>query len=667
MKKLIIGVVVVIVVIVAALIVVPFFIPVDTYKGKVIALVKDETGRDLRIDGPISFSLLPSIALEANNVSFSNPPGASTPNMMQLKTLDVKLKLAPLLHGAIAVDEFKLVDPTIDLEVDKAGRPNWTFEAPAKPGAAPAPAAPAQPPPAAQPPATAQAPAASSGGELSSLSLGDVSIVNGQATYLDQRDGQKQVVSEVNMQLSLPSLAGPFNAKGSAVWNGEKVSLTLAMDNPGKLQTGGSSAVGITIASSPLNFDFKGNATGATLAKLTGITNVAVPSVRGLAKWVGSTFSAPGTGFGALSIKGNFDKEGSKIAFTDASLSLDQINATGALTLDTSGARPHLTGRLDADKLDVNPYLPPETPAGSAAPSAPAAAPGAAKPAPAPAASSGGNGWSDAPLDLSPLKAADVDFDVSANSILYRKIQIGKSALATHLKDGRFEADLSDMELYQGKGTGKVVADGSQATPAIAATFNLSGVAVQPLARDAANFERLTGTGAVTLDVTGRGASERAIIGALNGKGSFDLANGKIEGVNLIAFMKNVASSVGGGVGGSNETDFGSLTGTYTITNGILHNNDLKLTSPEIPMTGAGTVDLPQRQVDYKLTPSVAGLLAFPVNITGPWDDLSYRPDLTGMAKGLAQDPGKALDVLKNQGSNAGSGTGNLLKGLLGR
>jgi len=67
--------------------------------------------------------------------------------------------------------------------------------------------------------------------------------------------------------------------------------------------------------------------------------------------------------------------------------------------------------------------------------------------------------------------------------------------------------------------------------------------------------------------------------------------------------------------------------------------------------TGSGTVDLPLRQVDYRLTPSVAGIVAVPVIITGPWDDLSYRPDVSGMAKDLAKDPGKALDTLKGGGS----------------
>jgi AsmA protein len=662
-KKLLIGFAVVIVLVIAAAIAVPFFIPLDTYKAKIVALVKSETGRDLKIAGPVHFSLFPSVALQANDVSLSNPPGASSPNMVQLKTLDVELKLFPLLHGGLEISQFKLVQPVIALEVDKQGKASWVFTPPAATGATP--------------PATQQAapssPPAANGGEgtsFSALSLGDVSIVDGQASYLDQRTNEKKQLTGINMKLSLPSLDEPFTAKGDAVWDGEKATLTLQIDKPGTVQRGGSSPVAITFAAKPINFAFKGDATGAALSKLTGGIDLSIPSVRGLAKWAGVAFDAPGTGFGPMTLSGKIDKQGDKIGFSNAVITLDAIKATGALNVDTGGAKPVLSGRLDVDKLDVNPYLPPENKGASTSTASNSSVGGAsAGGAPAaPAASSAkSSGWSDAPIDLSPLKLANADFDLSANSILYRKIQIGKSALALHLKDGRFEADLSQIALYQGKGQGKLTADGSAATPAIAMDFNLSGVAIQPLAKDAADFDRLSGTGSVVIDVTGHGKSQREIVNSLGGKGSLNLANGKIQGVNLVAFVKNTAQALTSAIGGNNATDFGALTGTYTIANGILKNNDLKLSSPEVPMTGAGTVDLPQRTVNYRLTPNVAGVLAVPVDVVGPWDNLSYRPDLAGIAKGLAQDPGKALDLLKNGGSGAGSGASGLLKGLLGK
>ncbi|HXE03407.1 MAG TPA: AsmA family protein [Methyloceanibacter sp.] len=645
MKKLLIGIAVVIVLVIVAAIAIPFFIPVDTYKGQLIAQVKQATGRDLRIDGKMSFSLIPNIALEANDVSFSNPPGAAAKDMAKLGKLQVQLKFWPLLHKDIEVDRLVLVDPTIDLEVDKQGKPNWQFASSA---------APAQPPAA---PAGATAPSSGgTGGSLAQLRLDDVRLVNGHVTYVDQRTGDKKELTEIGMKLSLPGLDQPFSADGSAVWNKEKVSLNASFANLRAFMDGKSSGAALKVAAKPVSFDFKGNASGGVPLKLDGTVDLQVPSVRQLAAWAGSPLTAPGTGFGPLAISGKVAYAGPKITFSDANLSLDNIKAKGEIAVDTAGARPAIKGQLAVDKLDVNPYLPPENAAN------------------APAAPSGGGGgatganaksdWSDDPIDVSGLKAGDLEFQLSANAIQYRKIQVGKSALHLDLKGGRFEADLTELALYQGAGKGKVVLDGSGAVPAIDTSFNLNNVQMQPLLKDAAGTDRLGGAGAFDMAVTGKGKSQREIVSSLNGKGDLNLANGVIKGVNLVGMVKNIASALQGG--DAQETDFASLTATYTITNGVLRNNDLALKSAEVPMTGAGTVDLPHRTVDYKITPKLAGALAVPIIVKGPWDHLSYQPDLAGMVgdpSKLIQGGAKGVgDALKQQQP----GVDNLLKGFLG-
>ncbi len=643
MKKLLIAIAVVVVLVIAAALIIPFVIPTDTYKQQLIARVKDATGRDLRVDGKMSFSLFPVVGLEANNVSFSNPPGAASKDMAKLGKLQVALQVLPLLHRDIEIKRLVLVDPVIDLEIDKQGRPNWQFSA-----------ATAPPTPAKQPD---KAPPTTGGSSLSELRLDDVRLVNGRVTYLDQRSGEKQELSEIGMTLSLPSLDGPFAADGAATWRNEKMTLNASLAKPRAFMDGKMSAAALKLAAKPISFDFKGEGAGSTPLKLDGAVELQVPSVRGLASWAGTPLKLPGTGFGPLAISGKVNMAGSKIAFSDASLALDNMKAKGELALDSGGARPALKGRLDVDKLDANPYLPPETQA-KAAPSGSGAAGGAGGEA-------AKSGWSDEPLDLAPLKSADVDFALSAGGLQYRKIQVGKSVLALKLNNGRFEADLTELALYKGAGKGKVVLDGSGAVPGIEADFNLSGVQIQPLLHDAADLDRISGVGGFTTAVNGHGRSQREIIGALNGKGDLNLANGVIKGLNLVAMVKNVAASFQGAQRGADQTDFSALTGTYTITNGILRNNDLQLKSAEVPMTGAGIVDLPQRTVDYKVTPKIAGAIAVPVVIKGPWDNLSYQPDLAGMVG----DPSKLLqggtkglgDALKGQPK-----VDEVLKGLLG-
>lgn len=629
MKKLLIAVVVIVVLVIVAAVVAPFVVPVDTYKAKLIAAVKESTGRDLRIDGPVSFHLLPSIALSADQVSFSNARGGIAKNMAQLKSLEVRLQLLPLLSGTVAVDTFVLVDPVISLEVEKDGRPNWDFGT----GAAPVTPAPAE---------TAHAPAAAAGTgamtTLARLRIANLQIENGTVSYVDSRTGKRSELGAINMKVAMAGLDSPMSASGSVAWNKQTVNLDLSVGRPGAFEGGQPTSIKLKIASTPINFSFAGNGVGAPTLKLDGDADLNIPSVRSLAAWAGQPMPA-GNGFGLLAIKGKVAIAGPKYTFSNAAIVFDAIKGDGGIEFDNGGAKPYIKGSLQLGDLNLNPYI-------GASPS-PGAAPAATPSGGASGPNAGGEqGWSTTPIDTSGLKVADADFFLGANSIEYHNIKVGKSALIVHLKDARLTADLTQLTLYKGAGQGKVTIDGSGAVPAIQETFALKGVDMQPLLHDAANVNLLAGNGSLDMAVDGHGRSQRDIISSLAGKGSLHLDKGKLEGVNIIGIMKNAAKALSMGlVGSGNDTDFSTLSGTYTITNGVLKNNDLQLVSSELPMTGAGTIDLPQRQVNYRLTPKVAGALAVPVLITGPWDHLSYRPDIGAML----QQPGQLL----NQGGKS--------------
>jgi len=638
MKKLLIAILIIVALVVVAAVVTPFFVPVDAFKAKLIAAVKQSTGRDLRIDGPVSFHLLPNIELSADQVSFSNAPGGAAKNMAQLKSLEVRLQLLPLLSGTVAVDTFVLVDPVIALEVEKDGRPNWEFSTTTA-TTAPAPAA------------TAHAPAASGGGAMTTLArlrLANLAIENGTVSYVDTRSGKRWEADAINLKIAMAGLDSPMSASGSVAWNKQTVNVDLSVNRPAAFEGGQATPIKLKIASSPINFSFTGSGVGAPTLKLDGDADLNIPSLRSLAAWAGQPMPA-GNGFGLLAIKGKVAIAGAKYAFGNAVVAFDAIKGNGGIEFDNGGAKPYIKGSLQLDDLNLNPYL--GATSGSGATPAPSGAAGGTS-------ASGEQGWSTTPIDTSALKVADADFFLGANSVEYHNIKVGKSALIVHLKDARLAADLTQLTLYKGTGQGKVTIDGSGATPAIEESFALKGVDMQPLLHDAANVNLLSGSGSLDMAVDGRGRSQRDIISSLAGKGSLHLDKGKIEGVNIIGIMKNAAKALSMGlVGSGNDTDFSTLSGTYTITNGVLKNNDLQLVSSELPMTGAGTIDLPQRQVNYRLTPKVAGALAVPVLITGPWDHLSYRPDVGAMlqqsGQQLLQQPGKTLQqVVPNQLQN---------------
>src|SRR5690606_2196236 len=141
-KKLAVALVVLLVVAVAALLVLPSFWDWNGEKGRMAALVKQHTGRDLEIAGDVSLRLLPTPAFSAERVTLANIDGGSAPAMVRLDELRVSVALLPLLGGEVLVRSVTLVKPDVLLEVVADGRANWRL-AEAPPAGAAASGAPA--------------------------------------------------------------------------------------------------------------------------------------------------------------------------------------------------------------------------------------------------------------------------------------------------------------------------------------------------------------------------------------------------------------------------------------------------------------------------------------------------------------------------------------------
>src|SRR5215472_5594553 len=407
------------------------------------------------------------------------------------------------------------------------------------------------------------------------------------------------------------------------------------------------SGVEASVSSDVLNFDFKGKGTAALPTSASGTIDLKVPSVRKLAAWGGAPMPQ-GEGFGPLAIAGKLAMTGNEIKFDDARLSLDAIKGKGDIALNTGGAKPDIKGDLELEALNVNPYLPPEKGGAATAGVKPAS----------------GGAWSDDPIDVSALKVANVDFQLSASTIQFRKIKIDKSAVTLRIKDGHLTTDLTQLATYGGGGKATVTLDGSAAEPALSLSASMSGIDVDKLLIDAIGLDRLTGKGSLEVSLTGKGKSERHLISSLNGHGNFNVTNGEIKGLDLLKMLNMAATNVANLAslgGGGNTTPFSHLTGSWTMTNGIMHNNDLVLESPGLKAAGAGTVDLPTRNVDYKVTPQVVGL-SVPVLIKGPWDNLSYVPDLAGIVQGL---PGAVVGGAGNIVKGGAGAAGDVVKGIV--
>ena len=664
MKKLLIGLAVVVVVVVAAAFIVPGLIPLDTYKTQLSEQVKAATGRDLAIDGDVQLTILPNLAVTAEGVRFSNAPDGSAPEMATLESLRATVQLLPLIGGDIAIDEFVLVKPEILLEVDEQGRPNWQF------GDAAAQAAD-------DTAASDQGAGDQSGGSgaasaLSGLSLGDVRIVEGKVTYIDRATGTQEEITDLNVELSLPDINSPFNAAGNFILRGQKIGMELDLASLAQLMGGTATPVKAAVSSDLVSLTFDGEATQAEAPVVTGNIDLDVPSVRQLIVFAtpDQPFEAAEGTFGPFKVNGKLDMVGQKVSFQDAEITFDALVARGNMQVDSSAAVPRITASVSTEFLDVTPYLgaADEGAAGTEQDASGDSGSGTAE----------SEGWSDDPIDLSGLKAADADISISTAGLKVNEIEIGQSALAILLEGGRLTANLTEMQLYNGNGSGQVVADGSGATPTVAAKFDLSGVAAEPLLIDAAQMDRLSGTLDGNLDVTSSGGSQKALVSALNGTTAFKFTNGALKGVNIASMFRNISlDAIKGSFAEAEKTDFAELSGTFQITDGIARNSDLLMQAPILRMTGEGEIAMPSRTINYLIKPRLVGTLegqggdaappglTIPVRIQGSWDDPSYQPDMEAVLKGIA-DPSKLLEGIEGAATGGAGAVKDAVEGVTG-
>ena len=688
--------------------------PADLVRDRIIAEVKAKTGRDLKVAGPAAFTLYPNIGVSMSNVSLSQPAGMTGKPLVTMESFDVSVRILPLLKREVYVERIILQKPVFELYSDAQGRKSWQFAS--LNGSRPIQLAQAEPPPAAgapramsdaPPSPTAAAPADTAPGDaklasIQQLHFGNVRIENGTVRYADAASGATQEASAINMKVGLSDLRQPLSAGGDLVWKGQKVDVDLTLTSLKSVMDDKPARVSLLLASPPATARFDGSLTLRDGYDAEGTLETKSPSVRALAKWFGTELPNA-KGYGPLDATGQLRATPKAISLSGAKITLDGATANGQVTVETQGERPYIKTTLSVSELDLNKYIGKgggATPASKAAPAPanPEPATGATKPAAAnsiedllkePPAASGprvqgyteraSEGWSTDPIDLSGLGAADADAKLSVGRLLYQDIKVGQSQLTVALKNKVMKTNFDDIQLYGGNGRGFITLDGTSPKAANAgANLSFDGIDALPFLKDAADFDKLSGKAKLTLAIAGQGANQKQMMNALNGKGDFTFANGAVNGLNVAGMMRGVTQGKLTGLKTSptEKTDFSELASTWTVANGVASNQDLRLVSPLLRLTGAGNVMLGSQQVDYIMKPKLVSNLAgqggataneqgieVPVRVHGPWSKIDYTPDL----KGIFSDPNKAVDTIKEIGKQfKGQNAGDALKSILG-
>lgn len=607
--------------VILALISLPLLISAEMLKTKVAVELSKATGRTLTIEGAASLKLFPSIAIGLERVTFGNPEGgfAST-RMFYADKLAAGVELMPLLNKQVVVTGVTLEGAEINLEETAGGQKNWEFAPRTAPAAAEASA-----------PKQAKATAAPSIGEI---------VVKDSALTFRPATGKAVALQQINLTLNGVDGSAPLALEASAEYKGKQVSLSVdAKDARALLAGKGSTPVLLDVALPGGSLRFDGTASKAAPFNASGTLALEVASLPSLMEWATGK-PAASTLPKAVTLQSTVAMNGKALALNDMKLKLDDMAISGALKADLTGAVPSLNGTLAFGVIDTARFSGDKAKAASTS--------GASGNAPA-------KGWSDARIDLSALKTVDAALGITFDGVKAGALALGKGTANVQLRGGNLQLAIPQLALYDGTARGNV----QLSAGGLATEVTLSDIQVEPLLTALSGDARLKGKGQLVLKLRAGGNSQKAWVSSLNGAALASLKDGKLKGLNITEFLRNVKQGKLY-ADDTQTTDFASFSGSWNFANGVGINNDLNLTAPAMRMTGTGRIDLPARTLNYRLLPMLVASskgqgatkekpgLTVPLLVSGPWSALQIVPDIAGIVQEGLRDPEALKQNLKN-------------------
>ena len=561
-------------------------------------------------------------------------PVFSEKDLLVIDDFDVKVKFFPLLSKDIQVKRFVLNGVKIILEKKKNGQAGWEGFGPSgKPNAK-------------TPERVEKKPAKTSAEPfpLKSLAIGAFQINNGSVLWLDQAAGNRYALSDFNLDLKDVSLDKPIKISLSARVEAHPVSLEGSIGPVGSQPGKG------TI---PVNFSVKALETLAITLGGTIVDPATRPgfdltvkidpfSPRKLTAALGRDFPIKTSDtkvLNRISLAAAIKGSPQEIAISEGILALDDTKLKFSAQAKDF-AKPDIAFDLVLDTMDLDRYMPPpvEKEANAGQKTETVAAP-------------------PRKMDYAPLRKLVLNGSFQAGEIKVAKARIQDLKVKVTGNKGQFQINPLSMKLYQGSMDMSGTMDVRRDTPKTEIALSTGGIQAGPLLRDVLEKDLLEGAMQAKMRLQFSGEVPEQIKKTLNGTGDLSFADGAIKGIDLAGMARNAKAAFGLAEKGAQRprTDFSELNVPFTLQEGVFKTDKTSIVSPLLRILAAGTANLVNENLDFRIEPKVVATLkgqgdttdrsgiTVPILVTGTFNAPKFRPDLKGL---LQQQIGTTLPDL---------------------
>jgi len=640
-----------------------FFDPND-FRDDISTAVREETGRELTIEGDLSIRVFPWLAVEVGNTRLGNAEGFGDEPFASFDSARLSIEILPLLlRREFVVGNAALDGLVVNLATNADGTNNWDDlaaggEAPAEP-----------------------APGAEGDAAPTALDIAGIDVSGAVVRYRDAAAGSDYRIEGLTLSTGAISPGSPFGVDGRFDYSLEPDGISGSLELAATVELGSrfeavvfedldvsGRVAGLT--GEPATFALQAPRLAADLE--TGRLEPASLSATALGVEVSADVAALGwadavtaetrlsvapfsprgvlgqlqielpptadpQALTSLALSAAAELDADSLSLGELEMRLDATTLTGEIVVPL-GADAPLRFDLAADTIDLDRYM---APAGDETEEATA------------------DETADFEIPVDLVRSVNARGTARLEKASFAGMSFTGLEVGLTAGDGRVRLNPLSAQLFDGSYSGDIRIDAAGNVPALSMNERISDVSLTPLAQAMFEVDDVTGTidGSFVLETDGQTLS--AMQRNLDGNISFELADGAWEGVDIWHQLRTARALYRREVpperSGPSRTEFSSVLATGTVTDGVFSNEDLMVEMPFLQLSGSGTVDLVEGAVDYALRARVLERPEFlsdaseteldeftealiPVRVRGSFADLSVRPDIEAMFRDEVED-----------------------------
>ncbi len=194
MKKLLIGLALIVLLLIIGILLLPFLIDLNKYQDQYRPLIEDALDRKIQLKD-IRLTIFPKLGIRISEFSVLDDPNFSKSSFLSLDSLDLGVKLRPLLSKRVEVEDITLRNPVIRVIKNRQGTLNISTLGKKTP-------AQSDPTPSSQEPESSKGPSPL----LAFLAVEQSNIVGGNLSYQDQSTTPTSTYELQDLNLTMTSV-----------------------------------------------------------------------------------------------------------------------------------------------------------------------------------------------------------------------------------------------------------------------------------------------------------------------------------------------------------------------------------------------------------------------------------------------------------------------------